>query len=70
MSPVWYVRMMCRSVGRVVDFDDVVYVTGIVMVSVGAERAFGCGYGLVVAGSLLLAPLMPRLCAVRKGLPK
>lgn len=68
VRPVWCLVMSYRLVASIVDLQDVLYVIGLVMASVGAERVCGDGYGLLSAGILLLIPTMAAMMSHgRKG---
>lgn len=67
VRPIWCVRMAVAAVASVVDIEDVIYVSGILMLSFGAEIVYGHGHGLLVAGAVVLTPSMTSLMFSRKG---
>ena len=57
IRPVWCIRVASRFIAKLIDIQDVIYVSAIAMVAFGAERIWGSGFGLFCAGLLLLVPI-------------
>lgn len=67
VRPIWCVRMALLGIGSAVDLQDAISLLGIVLLAVGAERVCGNGYGMLVAGVVLLWPMLIAVTFSRKG---